>query len=386
MTKITFTDSDLLKFYRSEIKKRYNAMREEGEYFNYFHNPTNTKLREMSGMLLSTKKLNATDTDIFQKFFDESKTKDLRIAIEQYPIGGLKASESFFKKEKHNLQDIAALDLLAVLTNYEPRPFFKFKKIYPFEEVVSEPLKEEITLLANRPAVTIPTKELVMEGEDEVAPIEEREVEDNEVLAISEIEKENEKPLEEAKNKFSEITSLISDLNDNDDGNNEEKKADKINVAQDRLGLTTEISPPVATDKGDEAEKIAEGNRARKLIYAITALVFMIAIGVAVKIQFFPYYDHMQWSGTQYVLAPMDSTNTTNIERDDKMLRDFKRIYPTRKQVLFDKEDKGLIWYSRIKNDTYEFFSSEGPMQHPVTKHEIKRITRSIARDHIPLE
>ena len=359
MTKITFTDSDLLKFYRSEIKKRYNAMREEGEYFNYFHNPTNTKLREMSGMLLSTKKLNATDTDIFQKFFDESKTKDLRIAIEQYPIGGLKASESFLKKEKHNLQDIAALDLLAVLTNYEPRPFFKFKRVYPFEEVVSEPLKEEITLFANGPAVTIPTKELVMEGEGELAEIEEREVEDNEVWTISEIEKENEKPLEKSKNEFSEITALISDVND--DGNNEGKKVEKINVAQDRLGLTTEACSVTVDDEG---EKIAKGNRARKLIYAITALVFIIAIGVAVKIQFFPYYDHMQWNGTQYVLAPIDSTNETNIERDDKMLRDFKRIFPTRKQVLFDKDDKGLIWYSRIKKDTYEFFSSEGPKQH----------------------
>lgn len=378
---------NIIESYHLKVNLQYHIAKKTNELSGYLDPPSRGKLKKLCLELFDLG-LNGDDLKTFERYFKPTSDKDLRTKIKEFNPEDFRALESFFLK-KTTPSDFDNIQIASILVDFKPRPYGKFRKFMgqvDSEEEANEYRTKETILYNNGPAVTIPTKELVMEGEDDVAPIEEREVEDNEVLAISEIEKENEKPLEEAKNKFSDITSLISDLNDNDDGNNEEKKAEKINVAQDRLGLTTEISPPLTTDKEDEEKKIAEGNRARKMIYAITALVFIIAIGVAVKIQFFPYYDHMQWSGTQYVLAPMDSTNETNIERDDKMLRDFKRIYPTRKQVLFDKDDKGLIWYSRIKNDTYEFFSSEGPKQHPVTKHEIKRITRSIARDHIPFE
>lgn len=131
-------------------------------------------------------------------------------------------------------------------------------------------------------------------------------------------------------------------------------------------------------------------NLFKKSSLKVTILFCVIAIGVLIKIHFFPYYNCMKWDEDHYVAVLCDSLNSdpTIIARDEGVLLNFRRVYPTQKDrsKLLDKNNKGLIWYARIDGNIYEFFTTKGTGEHPVTKDEIKRVTPYIIREHVLLE
>lgn len=126
-----------LEDYKKAVKAKYEEEK-LGDYGPFLMNPSRAKLRELC-LIIFKEGRTSNDFSSFRYFFNfdfkEENTKELKKQTDRFrPI------ETFFKGET-DLTDIRAVDLAAVLVNFNPRPYQRFIK-----EPTSIPEKEEITV------------------------------------------------------------------------------------------------------------------------------------------------------------------------------------------------------------------------------------------------
>ncbi|QOG04268.1 hypothetical protein [Flavobacterium sp. MDT1-60] len=174
--------SHTLEEYKKAIKIKYETEK-EGEYFDYLYSPSRGKLRDLCWLIFEN---NPTqdDLNVFRNLFcldfDHTKKNKFKEQKDKFrPI------ETFFKGETDPL-NIDAINLAAVIVDFQPRPFKKFNEKCRIEEAK----QIEITDKANA----------VVEIEEEVIVVER--------LVKNENEESKENP--EKGNTFFNLASIFS--------------------------------------------------------------------------------------------------------------------------------------------------------------------------------
>lgn len=127
--------NNTLKEYKKAIKNKYE-IEKEGKYFDYLHKPSRGKLRDFCWFIFET---NPTQDDLnvfknlFSLDFDPAKKKKFKEQKDKFrPI------ETFFKGET-DPSNIDAINMAAILVDFQPRPFKKFYENSKTEE--TKPIK-----------------------------------------------------------------------------------------------------------------------------------------------------------------------------------------------------------------------------------------------------
>lgn len=110
--------------YKKAVRDKYE-IEKNGKHFIYLNNPTRAKLRDLCWEIFEGNKMNQDDLNVFNSLlevaFDLNKKNKFREQIDKFrPI------ETFFKGET-DLTNIDAVNLAAILVDYQPRPFNKFR-------------------------------------------------------------------------------------------------------------------------------------------------------------------------------------------------------------------------------------------------------------------
>ncbi|MBF4493401.1 MULTISPECIES: hypothetical protein [unclassified Flavobacterium] len=120
----------ILEEYKKEIKIKYETEK-EGVHFDYLFSPSRGKLRDLCWLIFEN---NPTqdDLNVFKNLFcldfDHTKKNKFKEQKDKFrPI------ETFFKGET-DPSNIDAINLAAIMVDFQPRPFKKFNEKYRIEE------------------------------------------------------------------------------------------------------------------------------------------------------------------------------------------------------------------------------------------------------------
>lgn len=119
-----------LEEYKKLIKIKYEEVK-EGEHFDYLYNPSRGKLRDLCWLIYENNPTQE-DLNVFRNLlcldFDHTKKNKFKEQKDKFrPI------ETFFKGET-DPSNINAINLAAVIVDFQPRPFKKFNEKCRIEE------------------------------------------------------------------------------------------------------------------------------------------------------------------------------------------------------------------------------------------------------------
>ena len=122
--------NNTLKEYKKAIRIKYE-IEKNGKYFDYLHKPSRGKLRDFCWLIFES---NPTQDDLnvfrnlFSLDFDHTKKKKFKEQKDKFrPI------ETFFKGETDPV-NIDAINMAAIMVDFQPRPFKKFHEKCKTEE------------------------------------------------------------------------------------------------------------------------------------------------------------------------------------------------------------------------------------------------------------
>ena len=110
--------------YRAEIAAEY-ATAKHGANANFLLKPSPARLRDLC-LILYDEGLQSSDVEILTHFFSNAKNSDLRGAIRHFDTDKLRPIQRFFLGQTE-LSPMESVNLAALLVNFEPRPFLKYK-------------------------------------------------------------------------------------------------------------------------------------------------------------------------------------------------------------------------------------------------------------------
>ena len=123
-------NNNTLEKYKNAIRAKYE-IEKEGQYFDYLYSPSRGKLRDFCWLIFED---NPTKDDLnvfrnlFSLDFDHTKKNKFKEQRDKFrPI------ETFFKGET-DPSNIDAINLAAIMVDFQPRPFKKFNASCRVEE------------------------------------------------------------------------------------------------------------------------------------------------------------------------------------------------------------------------------------------------------------
>lgn len=122
--------NNTLKEYKKAIRNKYE-IEKNGKYFDYLYSPSRGKLRDFCWLIFENKPTQ-DDLNVFKNLFsidfDPAKKKKFKEQKDKFrPI------ETFFKGET-DPSNIDAINIAAVMVDFQPRPFKKFNEKYRIED------------------------------------------------------------------------------------------------------------------------------------------------------------------------------------------------------------------------------------------------------------
>lgn len=111
--------------FATAVKDQYEVSK-NGRYSGFLLNPSPAQLRNLCLLLLENK-LSIIDEEIFKVFFQVAEGIVLRKAIENFDVEKFRAVGNFLKGRSEKTNAVS-LNLIAVLVDYQPRPFNKYLK------------------------------------------------------------------------------------------------------------------------------------------------------------------------------------------------------------------------------------------------------------------
>lgn len=139
--------------FKSEVYDDYVLKKELAGLPSRLQNPSPANLRDYALSCLSNG-LKPDDLTIFQEFFDsDGSSENLRIAIRKVDLGKLKSVQNYLIGKTINPDEII-VKLIAVLTDFNPRPYHIWRK---------KPLKTPFELDLHN---TLEERKISPEGED----------------------------------------------------------------------------------------------------------------------------------------------------------------------------------------------------------------------------
>lgn len=133
-------NSNTLEDYKIAVKAKYE-IEKRGAHSSVFINPSRAKLRSFCMEIFKSNR-DQNDLNVFSSFFrfdfNPSNSGKLRGQTDKFrPI------ETFFKGET-NLADVEAVNLAAILVDFQPRPFLKYSKSEGYIPVEKSEEVEEV--------------------------------------------------------------------------------------------------------------------------------------------------------------------------------------------------------------------------------------------------
>jgi hypothetical protein len=117
---MSLTNNDYIKAIKLHLKTA-----KQGEYSSYLLESKRKGLRDLCELLLE-KKLSKTDENSFRQFFQiTNEDDDLKRAIQRFDTDKFRAIQNFIDGKNENTSNIN-IELIAVLTNFQPRPLKNF--------------------------------------------------------------------------------------------------------------------------------------------------------------------------------------------------------------------------------------------------------------------
>jgi len=114
--------------FKKEVISNFRELLSQHELDLKLENPTPGNLRDLS-LKLFANGLSKEDTQVFQDFFNPTKRyDDLEISIRRFPLDKLKPLKNFITAKTSN-PDENIVKLLAILTQFGPRPFHKWREL-----------------------------------------------------------------------------------------------------------------------------------------------------------------------------------------------------------------------------------------------------------------
>jgi hypothetical protein len=249
---------------------------------------------------------------------------------------------SFLKGEKEAAK-FNRVELAAILVDFNPRPFKKFKE----KGVVQiENIKGSIESI-NSPSLpqTFFTKELIKNGDSIEIKEDENKIEEESLL---EEEILNQLRIPDVREEF------ISEENSKEDLNN---------------FTFSEIDRETFWDRFFK--------RSKKV--ALATIVIFSLIGLVVYFAFFKNHC-MQWTEDHFEIVDCSSNyngNQNEIIPIDKDLLDFRKIKACDTTKCFLSNGEAFVWYGKTATGI-DFFNDNGNGKHPVTKRALRPVSTYI--------
>src|SRR5690606_34727895 len=316
----------MIESYKKELKEYYEKQK-EGDQISSLLNPTPASLRDLFMYRMEESGI-TSDIDIFERFigfsYEKNAVNKIKSEIDKFrPLVN-------FLKGKSDLSEIKRLDALAIILNYPNRPFKKFSRIKnEVKEVIEE--KDDAFLKESNN----PTSNLI-----------ENFAENDKVLDQKEIVNEN----------------IFTDEILNHQG-----KREKVVVISEDGSIKNQKNIPF------------------KKIGIIGIVVVIIGISIFLNIKNYTTKDCMIWKGEKY--EAIDCRETINgfvdvtLPKDDKLIKEFRKIKVDSKTSFFDKKGNPKIWYIKNPNGILEFFNQPGLQ--PETGKTLKPISKYIIQEYV---
>lgn len=304
--------------YKEAIRSKFEFERSEGKHSHYLSNPSQALLRDLCWEIF-TSNPKSDDLSVYRNFFrtefNSEENTSTQYTNKFKKVGG-------FYKGKKEPANISTVELAAILVDFQPRPFNKFKK-----ELAEEDLKLINELRNNN----IPEKEVPINIDES-------------------IEKEKEISFSNSIEDFTDIDSLP--------------------IQKQKIVLNpTPISSQSIVDIPDKPKS----NKIRNILIASGLIVLCIILYFA-----FPEKGCMQWSNDHYELVHCDKPISGNLNdvlpKEDNLLK-FKKVIVCDTTTCFKPDGEAIIWYAKTANGI-DFFNSHG--RHPENKSSLKPVTKYI--------
>ncbi|MDQ6530089.1 hypothetical protein [Flavobacterium sp. LHD-85] len=329
-------NNTLEDLYKKAIKEKYEEVK-NGDDFYFLNAPTRGKLNKLCWEKFANNDMHSNDLNVFNSLlglsFDISTKNKFKQETDLFrPV------EKFFKGET-DPDKIDVVDMAAILVDFNPRPFNKFRK-----EIDPENLKL-IEELRN-------TKHYKPEFSS-VGFIDEAQIDK---FPSSNNEEVKENLTEEEKQDEAEI--IEQDEN------------------QDLEAIPLGISTPVKIRR-------EEGGKSGIIRYSLIA-AFSAGLMMLIYLTFFQK-QCMQWSVDHYEKVSCDLevsglASFNVVEPFDKTVFDLKKINVCDTTAFFDKNGEAIVWYGKTANGI-DFFNGHG--RHPENNSSLKPVTRYILNKYV---
>jgi len=125
--------------YRKAVKAKYEEAK-TAEFSGYLLKPTPAELKNLC-LLLLDKGGNNLDNEILNRFFEFDNKSTKQKQIENFEVDKFRPINNFLKGRTETTR-IVNLDLIAVLVDFNPRPFWKFSSGNKVELTEDVPINE----------------------------------------------------------------------------------------------------------------------------------------------------------------------------------------------------------------------------------------------------
>lgn len=320
--------------YLKAILEHYEVVK-KGKDADLLEKPTPGNLKKLCLQLLE-KGLNNADEKAFLNFFHPKEERSLYAHIRNMSTDGLRTPSDFLRLKQGLTNNRQHANLVAVLVDFEPRPFTTFQNII-HEEKEELSKKETLTKEENTPSIAEAQKEESQEIEEAIG---------------------KEKIVEEEKQKedFAETETVV------------ESQAE---------GTVTYIANPV-----DGTKPTDTGRKPYLIVLAV--ILFVSLTGFFIHKTTEPKC--MIWEKDHYEMIDCEQETAMGLFATDKirpyneaLFEGMHKIIPTDTSTFFNGEDP-ILYYSK-RNNECEFFTMPG--KHPVTGKDLHPVSRLIVQKYV---
>lgn len=140
--------------YLVAVKKQYEVAK-NGMYSSFLLHPSPAQLRNLCLLLLENN-VSKADEEIFKLFFQPPGGDGLRKSIGNFDIEKFKAIVNFLKG-KSDWTNMVSLNLIAVLVDFQPRPYAKYLRTN-FSDTAKDEIQTKKGIQRIEPIALVPTK------------------------------------------------------------------------------------------------------------------------------------------------------------------------------------------------------------------------------------
>ncbi len=364
------TQDDIQSDYKEAIREKYRVEKIEGKYSDYLRNPSQAVLRDLCWEIFNSEP-KVDDIAIYRNFFKADFIPKEVDTSQQY-TDKFKKVGAFFKAERETAK-MSTVELAAILVDFQPRPFNKFRKeIDPENRKLIEELRNTKYYKPDIPSVGFSdevetekfpsSKNEEVEKDNKYIPLP---FITNDSYAFNGVEQENAKTTKSEAN-FKEINDAKIDQS-------------KKNIPEAQKSVT-------------KRKKFFRRMRQhlfenwQKRLGKTTIVTVLIFCSIGGVMYFALFKKHcMQWSSDHYerVSCDLDAKGLGSfnvVEPFDKTVFDLKKIKVCDTTPFFDKNGEAIVWYGKTANGI-DFFNGHG--RHPENNSPLKPVTRYILNKYV---